>query len=103
MEKVINLLYDIEEKANRIMNRTNDQKVRMHNELERQLEEMDRQTKETTLRKLDTLKDENGQKLKAETADLEKDCTDKLQRLENYFSENHDHLVDEVINRIIRE
>lgn len=102
MEKVINLLADIEEKAARIIDRSTEEKSRLYELLTKDLEKLDNDIASDTCKKLSDLQDSMNEELAVERQSLIDDCDKQLQDLDANFSTNHDALVDRVFQRIIK-
>lgn len=101
MEKVINLLYEIEEKANTIMKRADDEKLTLHQELEQNIKQFEKDISEKNKQKLDVLHEKVNKDLQTEIQSLKDDSEKQLKELEYYFSTNHDALVNKVFQHII--
>lgn len=101
MEKVLNLLYDIEEKANRIVSRTNEQKNAKRREIEQELSLFENSLTEETNKQIQVLQDEADKELELERKALIDDCAKQLENLETTFTMNHDAFVERVFQNII--
>ena len=102
MEEVINLLYDIEEKANQIVNRASDEKVSLHDALEKDIEKLDQSIATENIAKLSVLQTQVNNELAVEKQALIDDCNKKLADLEAHYIQNHDSLVDKVFQGLIK-
>ncbi len=102
MEKVINLLYDIEEKANQIVIRANEEKVSLYKKLERDLAQLDQEIADENSAKLEILKTQADKELTLEKQSLIDDCNKQLSNMETYYKKNHDSLVDKIMQEIIQ-
>ncbi|MGN6714800.1 hypothetical protein SAMN02745136_02244 [Anaerocolumna jejuensis DSM 15929] len=103
MENVIGLLHDIEEKANLIIARANDEKVKLHEALKNDLEKLDKDVADSTNAKLLVLKNQVSKELAAEKEAITKDWEKQLADLEANYTMNHDMYVDKIIQEIISE
>lgn len=101
MEKVINLLYDIEEKANRIISRTDEQKNAKRREIDNELSLFEESLTKETNKKIQDLQDQADKDLELERKALIEDCAKQMEQLENSFSLNHDAFVEHVFQNII--
>ncbi|WP_455716826.1 hypothetical protein [Anaerosporobacter sp.] len=101
MEKVINLLYDIEEKANRIISRTDDQKNAKRREIDHELSVFENSLAEETNKQIQALQDQADKELELERKALIDDCEKQIEELETTFTMNHDALVERVFQNII--
>jgi len=101
MEKVLNLLYDIEEKANRIISRTEEQKKNKRREIDQELALFESSLTEETNEKIQALQTKADQELELEKKALLDDCSKQLIELETSFNTNHDAYVEQIFNNII--
>ena len=101
MEKVINLLYEIEEKADKILNRTSDDKAKLNNELNAKIKAFDEELEKETTRKLGNLRHQMDAEVSNELAQLKQNTTSHLENLEKNFKEHGNDYADEIFNRII--
>jgi hypothetical protein len=101
MEKVINLLYDIEEKANRIISRTDDQKNAKRREIDDELSTYESSLSVETNKQIQVLQDQADKELELEKKALIDDCAKQLEHLETTFTMNHDAFVEHVFQNII--
>ncbi|MDF2951969.1 MAG: hypothetical protein K0S18_1552 [Anaerocolumna sp.] len=102
MEKVISILYDIEEKANNIIKRVNEEKIKLQEELNHNLKELDQTIAKEKAEKLSALKSDIDQKLAIEKQSLIDDCNRQLNKMEENYTQNHDTLVENIFQEIIR-
>ena len=102
MEKVINVLYEIEEKANRILNRATEQKHKLYEQLNSDLTELESNITSDTNKKIECMKAKMQYELDTEKAALIKDCEKQVQSLESNFNAKHDDYVESVFQRIIK-
>lgn len=101
MEKVINLLYDIEEKANRIISRTDDQKNAKRREIDDELSIYESSLSDETNKQIQVLQDQADKELELERKALIDDCAKQMEQLETTFTMNHDAFVERVFQNII--
>lgn len=103
MEKVITLLYDIEEKANRILNRTAEEKATLYQELNAHMEEMDAQINKETQKKLKDIQATFEKEIASDTQALIEASQKHLSEIESNCKQNHDVLVNQIFEQIIAE
>lgn len=103
MEKVLNLLDEIEEKANAILAHTSVEKAALHDQLNKDMEKLDREMEEKTKNQLDELRQKMNKEITNETKLLVESCNKQLEELEHTFQKNHDKLVDVIFQKIIEE
>ena len=101
MEKVINLLYDIEEKANRIISRTDEQKNAERREIDHELSLFESSLTDETNKKIQFLQNQADKELELERKALIDDCAKQIEQLETTFTMNHDALLEHVFQNII--
>lgn len=101
MEKVINLLYDIEEKANRIISRTDEQKNAKRREIDHELSLFESSLTDETNKQIQVLQEQADIELELERKALIDDCANQIEQLETTFTTNHDALVERVFQNII--
>lgn len=102
MEKVINLLADIEEKAAHIIDRSSEEKNRLYEQLTEDLEKLDSDIAQDTCKKLNDLQERMNEEIALERQALKDDCDKQLKALETNFLTNRDTLVDKVFQNIIK-
>ncbi len=101
MEKVIGLLFDIEKKANQIIERANDEKNELFEENEKAIAKMEADIAEKNRIKIEKLLAKAEQEIEVEKKHLI-DCSNKqLADLEASYYKNHDDLVEKVYQSII--
>lgn len=101
MEKVINHLYEIERKANQILERANAEKTELFEENEKAIAKMEAEIAEETNRKIKQLNEEAQKEIEKEKQMLIEKCNKQLADLDNNYKSNHDSLVDKVFRSII--
>lgn len=101
MEKVINLLYDIEEKANRIISRTDEQKKAKRKELDNALLKFEESLKEETNKKIQSIQNNANCELEKEKKALLENYANQERQLNTIFEEKHDTFVEHVFSNII--
>ena len=102
MEEVINLLYDIEEKATQIVNRANEEKVTLHDALMKNMELLDQEVATENANKLSVLQAKVDLELTQEKQALIKDCNKQLVNLETHYKKDHDALVNEIFQGLVK-
>ncbi|MDF2843865.1 MAG: hypothetical protein K0R00_2291 [Herbinix sp.] len=101
MEKVIGLLFDIEQKANQILDRANDEKNELFEENEKAIAIMEAEIAEANNVKVNQLLKKAEIDLESEKQHLIECSNKQLFDLENRYKANHDSLVDHVFQSII--
>lgn len=101
MEKVINLLNDIETKAEKILSRVSDDKARLNEEMSQKMKSFDSNVQIETDKKLANLRKKTENEVKLELSRIQKEQEEYLEHLNEYFDANCEQYVDEIFNRII--
>ena len=102
MEKVIGLLFDIEKKANQIIERANDEKTELFEENEKEIEQMEAAILEENSKKVNLLLAQAEQEIEAEKQHLSECSQKQLMDLEISYEKNHDTLIEKVFQSIIQ-
>lgn len=101
MERIINTLYEIEEKANNIVKRVNEEKIRIQEEFDQNLAELDKNIAAENAKKLSVLKADIDKTLDIEKQSLIDDCNRQLSKMEENYTKNHESLVNTIFQEII--
>ncbi|MDO5291148.1 MAG: hypothetical protein Q4F05_00220 [bacterium] len=101
MEKVINVLSEIEDKATTILDRTQDQKQQLYEQLNKDLAKLDSDIKADTASKIDRMQEDMEQDIEKERLALISDCQKQLASLQQTFDKDHNALVNKVFAQII--
>lgn len=101
MEKIISLLSEIEGKAATILDHTAEEKQSLHDQLDKDIEKLDRQIQIDTNAKINELRLEFNTSIEAEKQALINASDEQIKKLENDFTNNHDTLVAKVFSSII--
>ncbi|MHB8131713.1 MAG: hypothetical protein ACYDEX_22270 [Mobilitalea sp.] len=102
MEKVIGLLFDIEKKANQIIERANVEKTELYEESEKTIAEMEADIAQENNSKINSIMSQAEQELEKEKLQLIESSEKQLKDLERKYLQNHDTLVDKVFQNIIK-
>jgi vacuolar-type H+-ATPase subunit E/Vma4 len=103
MEKVINLIYDVEEKVNRILEQASEEKLHLNEQLQKDLEKLDSEIKSDTQNKINALQEKMNQEIETERQNLIDASKQNLINLEENFNINQETLVSQVVKNIIGE
>jgi len=101
MEKVISLLFEIEEKANRIIELANEEKIRLYASLEKDLVQMEENIVAENTAKLSILQTQADQELSKEKQTLIFNCEKQLKNLDAQYDNYKEELVKKVFEDII--
>lgn len=101
MEKIIQYLYDIEEKADLIVKRASEEKKRLNASLETKISEYNEVVLKERNTKIEALKSRVQKELEEELSLLNEDCNKQISNMEHYFKEHHNELLNKVFNNII--
>ena len=102
MEKVIGLLFDIEKKANQIIERANDEKTELFEENEKAIAKMEADITEENQNKIKLILAQAEQEIEAEKQHLLECSKKQLSDLEETYEKNHNALVEKVFQSIIQ-
>ena len=102
MEKVIGLLFDIEKKANQIIERANVEKTELYEESEKTIAQMEGDIAQENNLKINSIMSQAEQELEKEKHQLIESSDKQLKDLEKKYLQNHDALVDKVFQNIIK-
>lgn len=101
MERVISLLFDIEKKANQIIERANLEKTELYEESEKAILEMESAIAEENNKKINAIVEQAERDLELEKQQLIESSNKHLNDLELNYQQNHDTIVNEVFQSII--
>ncbi len=102
MEKVISLLFDIERKANQIIERANIEKNELYEDNEKLIKKMEADIAEENNAKINALMTQAEQEIEHEKQQLIENSEKQLKILEQNYKMNHDAMVDKVFQSIIQ-
>jgi vacuolar-type H+-ATPase subunit E/Vma4 len=102
MEKVIGLLFDIEKKANQIIERANIEKNELYEENEKAIADMESRIAEENNSKIKVIVEQAEKEVELEKQQLIESSNKQLKDLEAYYLNNHDTLVDKVFQSILQ-
>lgn len=100
MEKVINVLYEIEKKANGIVDNTAEKKEKIYENYQKELTVLDEKMEKASKEKIEQLRIEINTEIDREHQVLVKSLNEKLKQMEADYHKNHDKLVDAVLAKI---
>jgi len=101
MEKVISLLFDIERKANQIIERANVEKDALLDENEKAIALMENNIAEENRLKINSIIAKADKELELEKNQLIENSDKKLKDLELHYNKDHDAMVEKVFKSII--
>lgn len=101
MEKVLNLLNDIETKADKILSRVSDDKARLTEEMNQKMKSFDSKVQIETNERLDALRKKADQEVKAELAKLKTEQEDYLSKLDKNFDVTCEQYANDIFAHII--
>lgn len=102
MEKVIGQLYEIEEKAHRILRRATEEKTQLHDEYELKIKRLEQEISEDTAIKLKKLQNQADEDLSREIQQLKQENERLLKELDEINSDKHELLINQVFDNIIK-
>lgn len=101
MEKVIEVLSDIETKANNIIQNAELYKKTMEKDNTSRINAMKKAIEESTQDKIDTLKERYNAEITQQTAKINLDCQEHIQALSDKIDKHLDSMADEIVHQII--
>lgn len=101
MEKVIGLLFDIEKKANQILDSANDEKNELLAENEKVIAQMEAEIAEENNNKIKLIVEKAEKELELEKQQLIENSNKQLADLDNNYRQNHDTLVNKVVQYVL--
>ncbi|MDD3014861.1 MAG: hypothetical protein PHC34_14255 [Candidatus Gastranaerophilales bacterium] len=101
MERVISLLFDIEKKANQIIDRANLEKTEIYEENEKAILDMETAIAEENNAKINIIIEQAEKELEKEKQQLIESSNKQLKELENNYLQNHEDIVNKVFHNII--
>jgi hypothetical protein len=102
MEKVIGLLFDIEKKANQIIERANIEKTELYEENEKAIAEMETKIADENNAKINIIIAQAEKDLEKEKQQLIESSNKQLKDLEEHYLHDHDAMVEKVFQNIIQ-
>ncbi|MEG1991992.1 MAG: hypothetical protein RR056_01280 [Acetivibrio sp.] len=103
MEKVINLLNDIEEKATSIVDHTSVEKKVLYQQLAKDIQKLDDHISKETQTKLDVIRQKMNGEMEEAKIDLHSSFEKNMKHLESDYSKNHDIYTETIFQHIINE
>jgi lipopolysaccharide export system protein LptA len=101
LEKTISQLFEIELKANQIVNRAVEEKAKLHDEYEKEIVQMEADIFSENSRKLKALQEQADIDLANETKVLIQNSEKHLNDLEEIKTNKYESLVNQVFDRIV--
>jgi F0F1-type ATP synthase membrane subunit b/b' len=101
MERVISLLFDIEKKANQIIERANTEKTQLCEENEKEIQKMEAAIAQENEAKIKVIVDQAEKDLEQEKQQLTESSNRQLKELDDNFKHNHEAIVNRVLQSII--
>ena len=102
MEKVISLLFDIERKANQIIERANIEKNELYEDNENSIKHMEAEIAEENNAKINALMAQAEKEIEQEKQQLIENSENQLKIIVQNYEANHDAMVDKVFHSIIQ-
>lgn len=101
MEKVINVLSEIEDKATTILDRTKEQKQQLYEQLNKDLAKLESDIKAETNAQIDVMQKNMETEISKEKTKLLADCEKEIADLQSAYTKNHDTLVNDIFKKIV--
>lgn len=101
MEKVINLLDDIETKAGKILSRVSDDKAKLSEESNQKMKSFEAKVQKETEQKLAALRAKADQEVEAELSKIRQEQKHYLEQLDANFDTNCEQYVSQIVKHIL--
>lgn len=101
MEKVIHLLDDIENKANKILGRVSDDKARLTEEANQKMKSFDSKIQNETNDKLNALRAKANQEVELELSRIRTEQESYLKQLDEDFDMHCEEYANQIFHRIL--
>lgn len=102
MEDVIKKIISIENKAQKVINMAEQEKINKRNDLKDRLDALEKKLNSDAERKIEQLRKRELSEAREEAAGKRESCTGKLKMIEQYGKDNHDTWVENLFNMVIR-
>lgn len=103
MERTIERLLEIEEKAALIINRANDEKIRLHDEFEIELDRMEKDINMDNDEKIHEFQVKIDKELDNEKKQLTLKSEKQLKELDELYQKSHESIAQKVFQDIIKQ
>ncbi|WZL82285.1 hypothetical protein QBE53_04065 [Vallitaleaceae bacterium 9-2] len=101
MEEVIKKIIEIEEKAQSVINETLKEKERKEKEHEAKVQNLEETIISNAHRKVEQIREREFAEVNGKRQAMEKECEDRLDRMQSYANEKMDQWVDELVRRVL--
>jgi vacuolar-type H+-ATPase subunit H len=101
MEMMISRLSEIEEKANQIIAKANEHKKMLHEEFEKNIDEMEKAIASDNAQKLRSLQEKTDREFNSEKGEMIANSEKRIKRIEEINQNECDALVKQVFDNII--
>lgn len=101
MEKVINLLNDIETKADKILSRVSNDKARLSEKSNQKMKSFDSKVRSETDKKLEALRLKADQEAELELSKMKEEQNSYLKELDENFDAKCEEYADHIFKRIL--
>ena len=101
MEKVIGLLFDIEQKANQIIERANDEKTELFEENEKAIAKMESEITDLNNVKVSKMTEQAKNDFEQEKQQLIESSNNQLSDLELNYKQGHDAIVEKIFKSLL--
>ena len=101
MEKIVDTLTQINEKAEKILSDANGYKLKMQKQLEADIKEYEEKLNEKTAKELEDAASENNRSFEEKKEAIYKESQAMIDSMEDNYNKNHDTLVNDIFNKVI--
>lgn len=101
MERTISSIFEIEEKAASIINRANEEKLRLRKEHETDVEKMEQEISNDNNTRINEFRSRINRELEDELKQLSVKCEKQQQELKEAYAKNHEGIAQAIYKEII--
>lgn len=101
MERVISLLFDIENKANQIIEKANIEKTDLYEDNEKAIHEMETAIEEENNAKINIIMEQAKKELEKDIKQLSDNSSKQLADLDDNYTRNHAMIADKIFQNVI--
>lgn len=102
MEDVIQNIIHIENQAQHVMEQLEEEVKRREYELEESLKKLKENIREDTEKKVREIREAEVSEVKKIALEKEKECNQKLEKIQKYYEENKEYWANELVNTVLK-
>ena len=101
MKQVLDTLFEIEEKANRILENVTKEKIRMDQQLRKDKKTLDEKLKKNLEQEIEQMEKKMEMEIEPDRLQLYEKSNEQLQKIEMNFRDNREQIVEDIFQKII--